>query len=381
MPNLQVSLVPVQVMKSEPLVTDKRTALKTFIRWNSKPNVLPDDQLKDIEIYDIKLVSSPQNGAVGEAYWRSGNDQWKPIHDKGAAKRKREYLSFTKPDESYTIREKRVSLDSINFTGFTPETEGGYMLLARVDLKDNKGRIRSFGTQMSTSAATAPKYGVYWKAVGVGVDYGKTGTVDLSMPVTENRLSLEDIYPVPSVAVPAAPAAMAYYTPTTWLWLYDWTTEPASDWVKGYLTQEMSALCARTTGCRAMVGLTSPTWLVDGGFAPLGSGLGAVIRNNSTSANRFTAAHEIGHLANFDHIEMAAAEGYNVRLGRDKRYSIDQDVYDFMSEDPVESGAKYLWISRNHYQLLGPWVNTLRGMAAGRTDRRQRSFRPPHSFS
>ena len=82
---------------------------------------------------------------------------------------------------------------------------------------------------------------------------------------------------------------MAYYTPTTTLWLYDWTTRARPlIRTKEYLLQEMSALCARTTGCRAMVGLTSPGWLVDGGIHRVGSArLGALIRNNSVGANQF----------------------------------------------------------------------------------------------
>ncbi len=269
--------------------------------------------------------------------------------------------------ESYTRQEKRYSLDSINYFGFTPRTASSYMLLARVDIKDNQGKIQKFVGEVNTSASGAPEFGVFWRAVAVGTDYGKTGTVDLSDVIAVNRASLRDIYPVASVAVPSAPAAMAYYSPTTGLEDYDWSIEPAQDGdrLKEYLTYEMSALCAKTTGCRIMVGLTSEGWLVDGGFSPLGFGQGAVIRNSSINANHFTAAHEIGHLANFDHIETPAAEGYNVRKQADKRYSVDQDVFDFMTQDPVEDATKILWISNDHYQRLGVWINASQRQIAG----------------
>ena len=54
-----------------------------------KPMSSRDTQARTVVLDDIKLVWSPQNGAIGEAYWRSGTDEWSPKYDKSAAKRKR----------------------------------------------------------------------------------------------------------------------------------------------------------------------------------------------------------------------------------------------------------------------------------------------------
>ena len=67
---------------------------------------------------------------------------------------------------------------------------------------------------------------VYMRAVGVGPDYGKTGTVDLSKLISYNLRGTRALYPVPDVNWPAAPSAMAYYSPTTTGLFVDWVTKP-----------------------------------------------------------------------------------------------------------------------------------------------------------
>jgi hypothetical protein len=356
-PQLQVKVVPVQVLEGMPLVQDKPTVLRTFIRWDLKPNVFWKSQAPSIEVEDVTAVwvssTSDDNGA---ANW-SDAVQWQPVRDAKTALRKREYREFTFAEESYTNREKWRSLDSVNYFGFTPHSTGSYQLTARVLVNDSRGVAHPFRGSVNVNVSSVHQFGVYMRAVAVGADYGKSGTVDLSAVIAQNLKGLLELYPVSSVNRPAAPSAMPYYTPTTSLWINDWSTEPASGWPKQYLLEEMSALCQRTTGCRAMVGLASPGWLVDGGLTlPEAAPWGALIKTDNVGPNHFVMAHEIGHLARFEHIEAPAGEGFNVATGADKRYSVDHDVFDFMAVDPVEALGKQLWISNEHYVALGLWT-------------------------
>ena len=102
----------------------------------------------------------------------------------------------------------------------------------------------------------------------------------------------------------------------------------------------------------------------------------ALIRNNSVGANLYTAAHEIGHLARFEHSEEAGGEGYNVRTKTDKRYSVDNDTKDFMTWEPVQSAQKILWINDWHYQTLGLWTGAWLQEAAGQQTADSRAFSP-----
>jgi hypothetical protein len=158
--------------------------------------------------------------------------------------------------------------------------------------------VRPFTGRVTVLAKTSGSISVPMRAVAVGDDYGKTGTVDLSATIHNNLGGLRAIYPTSHLAGPAAPAAMAYYSPTTRY--HEWSSEPGDDTPKKLLLQELSALCERTTGCDAMVGLVPPDWLVDNGLTTYwtwSAPFGALVKNDSTGiANRFLAAHEVGHL-------------------------------------------------------------------------------------
>ena len=87
-----------------------------------------------------------------------------------------------------------------------------------------------------------------------------------------------------------------------------------------------------------MVGVVRPTWLGDLGLTlPSAAPAGALVKSDSVGPNSYVLAHEVGHLAGFEHIEEPAGEGFNVRTRVARRYSIENQVFDFMAEDPVEA--------------------------------------------
>jgi hypothetical protein len=248
--------------------------------------------------------------------------------------------------------------------GFSPELTGEYQLVTSVILKDSTGVDHPFASSTNVTVVDPRTSGVFLTAVTVGADFGKTGVVDLSKVINENLDTLKAIYPVSSVTRPNAPSAMPWFIPngsglngnpiTYQLWI----GAPGGSF--GYLTLlgKMDQLCAQTTGCRAMVGLVNPAWLVDLGtsfreIAPKA----ALIATDNFEPNQFVLAHEIGHLALFEHADgVPAGDGYNVLKKADKRYTIDNTLIDFMDTDPVEAANKKLWISSEHYNALGTWT-------------------------
>ena len=356
LPDIQVTVKPVQVLEGMALIAHKPTVIRTFIRWDLQPGVFRHSQLPNVEVDDIKLVwIAMESMDSGGGAWSNGT-QWEPARTPKTALRKREYRELTFAEESYTNSEKWEVLDSVNYYGFTPPVAGGYQITVRVLVNDSRGRAHPFVGQVSMNATVVRDFHVDMRAIAVGADYGKTGVVDLSAPIDASLNRLRAIYPIAKLHGPATPSAMQYYTPTTTLWLFDWKTEPGGRFPKKYLLQEMSALCQRTTGCRAMIGLTSPAWLVDQGLTLPGVPWGAFIKNDCFGSSTFVAAHEVGHLARFEHIEEPAGEGFDVRRHIDRRYSVEHDVFDFMTIDPVESLGNQLWISNWHYVSLALWT-------------------------
>lgn len=358
LPKLQVRVVPVQVLEGKPLIANKPTVVRTFIRWDAKEDVFWRDQVPTVQLDDLAIAwVSTEGGQVGAAYWSAGGGDWQPDFDPKTAQRKREYLEFTKVEESYTKREQWLGLDSVNFFGFRPDEAGSYLLTARALVKDSQGRSHAFFGQVSPDVFAAPPFNIHVKAVAVGLDYGRTGVVDLSAPIAESLRGLKALYPISAVSLhPAASSAVPWYNPTTSLWISNWRTEPGGSFPKKYLLQELSRLCIRETECRAMVGFARPNWLRDDGLTlPENAPRGALVKNDVQGPTRYVMAHELGHLASFEHIEEPASAGYDVSRRTVMRYAIDQDVFDFMSEDPVESASKFLWINAWHYISLGLW--------------------------
>ncbi len=359
LPDIQVTVKPVQVLEGMALIVNKPTVLRAFIRWDAHEGVFWKSIAPYVQVEDVVMTWLPPGGTTWtESRWSDMN-QWRPELSPGTVRRKREYREFTSKEESYSLIEKRRLLDSFNYFGFTPADTGMYTFEFAVWVKDSRGRSHAFRGSTTAPAAAENIFPVYLRAVGVGPDYGKTGTVNLSELIRNNLRGMRALYPVPDVRWPAAPSAMAYYSPTTTGWLVDWTVKPWAPYYSEelYLLREMNALCIRTPGCWAMIGVAHKDWLNFPGNSQRESApLGALVRSDSgTLAKRYTIAHEIGHLAHIDeHYEGPSGTGFDV-VDRGIK-NAEQGYTDFMSAEPEEIGDKFLWITDLHYTLIQQWI-------------------------
>jgi len=366
LPALQVTLDPVQVLSGMALVQGKPTALRTFVRWDTPPNVFWKSNVPNVLIDDVIVSWLPPGGTVWLQYSWSVDANWVPALNAKTARHKREYRGFTFPEESYSLLEKLSLYDSFNFFGFTPREMGVYQFKVDVIVKDNLGKEHRFPASAQGSVFVEDTtFPVYMQAVAVGSAYGQTGTVDWSAAVRDNLDRLRALYPVARVNWPAAPSAMAYYSPTTTGWTVDWVNPPSWPYYPSelYLLREMNQLCIRTTGCRVMVGLTPWNSATEVGWQH-GPGtslreeapLGALIRADPWNAKRYTAAHEIAHLAHIDdHYEGPSGNGFDVSGPNIK--NAEQGEVDFMSAYPEEVDGKSLWITNQHYTTLWQWIH------------------------
>ncbi len=368
LPKVEVNLTPVQVVEGVPFILNKPTLLRTFIRWDTQPDVFELDQVAELEVDDIVLAWTALDGSQsGQAHWNGDDYGWRPARDATTTLRKREYREFNTARDSYDKFDKQAGRDSVNYFGFMPLETGSYLLSVQVLVRDNQDRIQKlplFPATTSLQVVASRQFGLYVRAIAVGSDYTKTGTIDLSAAVKESVDTLKALYPAPSVTRPPAASALAYYSPTTTLWLFNWATEPAWSLPKKYLLQEMSGLCAMTTGCDAMVGFVPQTWLVAAGLSlPESAPQGALVQHDTTEHFRFLVAHEIGHIYGFEHDTLTGGEGYEVSQRQDKRYSVSQlpprtqktlnVINNFMNIDPVESPPpERLWIGNMSYTAL-----------------------------
>jgi len=359
LPDLQVTVKPVQVLEDMALIVNKPTVLRAFIRWDAPEGVFWKSVAPDVQVEDVVISWLSPDGATSTTYRWSDGDQWRPELTPETARHKREYREFTFKEESYNLREKRLLLDSFNYFGFTPTDTGMYNFEFVVWVKDNRGKSHPFRGYASVAAAAENIFPIYMRAVGVGPDYGKTGTVDLSELIRNNLRGMRALYPVPDVNWPAAPSAMAYYSPTTTGLLVDWTVKPWAPFYSEelYLLREMHALCVRTPGCWAMLGIANRNWLNTPGTTQRESApTGALVRNDSfTLAKRYVTAHEVGHLAHIDaHYEGPSGNGFDVVGGGIK--NAEQGYTDFMTAEPEEIGDVALWITDQHYVVIQQWI-------------------------
>jgi hypothetical protein len=359
LPDLQVTVKPVQVLEGMALVAHKPTVLRAFIHWDAPEGVFWKSVAPDMMVEDVTLTwLAPGDTVWNQARWSDGV-QWRPALTADTVRHKREYREFTFKEESYDLREKRLLLDSFNYFGFTPRETGVYNFEFAVWVKDSQGRNHPFRGYASTMSAAENVFPIYMRAVGVGPDYGKTGTVDLSTLIRYNLRGMRALYPVPDVKWPNAPSAMAYYTPTTTGLLVDWTVRPWAPYYSEelYLLREMHALCVRTPGCWAMVGLVHKDWLNTPGNTQRESApTGALVRNDSDNAGkRYVTAHEVGHLAHIDaHYEGPSGSGFDV-IERSVK-NAEQGYTDFMTAMPEEIGDVALWITGQHYVVIQQWI-------------------------
>ncbi len=367
LPELKVTLVPVQTVEIPWLIANKPTVLKTYVRWDEKPDVFKYDQVYAVELYDLSLTWTAIGSAQKEQVsWRQDDNTWKPLYADSKGLRKREYLTFTEARASYSKSEKMRALDSINYFDFVPLEQGDYMLRAQATLLDSQGQRQNYADVVNLNVVGSRTLRPLIKAVAVGADYGKIGTVDLSEPISNALATIRGFFPLAHVTWPAAPTAMPYYNPTTSLWLWNWTTEPAWDFPQSYLLSELSQICTLSTDCDVAIGLVRAKWLNDAiGLEETGTPRAALVLNSGDAAYRFVAAHELGHtLVNFDHnTQLPADDGFEIRTRDDRRDSVMRitplttRLWDFMDPMPKVEGTDDFWITRLHYNQLYSALN------------------------
>lgn len=380
LPDVQVELVPVQVLENMPLIVNKATALRAFIHWEYHEDVYMLDQVELIEVYDLSLRWQALQGThQGYVQWRDNDYGWHLPYTSDNARRKREYRVFNTLLDSYDKFERMAGRDSITYFGFIPLDSGTYDLSAVVTVLDHEFEPTiTFHTATQPEGLASRRLNVLYRAVAVGSDFGATGARDLAESIQDGGDTLRALFPVPSITRPATPGAMPYYRPTTSLWIGDWEYPPMGPYYRQtkYLLQELSMMCARSQGiyeqpCDAMIGYVPADWLgAHGATLPYAAPWGALVEHDTTTYGllNFIPVHEVGHLYGFEHdehLDLRGGEGYHVSQRRDLRNSVAQMlldpptdralriIYDFMHVDPRELPPTHrLWIHPSRYQSL-----------------------------
>ncbi len=132
MPDLtdKIVVVPVQSVEGAALIKDKPTAVRVFLRWDFKPQVSPDWQLKTLDA-NIKLSWWENLNGHFDSWEVTGRGStWTP---KFGTPIKREYLIFTQENESYSKKDKIYGLESVTYYGYTPRQIGSVSFKAEVE--------------------------------------------------------------------------------------------------------------------------------------------------------------------------------------------------------------------------------------------------------
>jgi len=359
LPRLEVQLEPVQVLEGAPLVVGKPTVLRVFL---SHANFYPDVWYKDlweyVDLEDVQLMwGSPSGMDSGVSSWRTDGSDWHFEYTKETARRSRLNDKFA----------QLASQDSINYYGFVPEEVGTYSIQAVVTALDSRGEMQRFVNQVTRNAIQTRWLNIHSRALAVGTDYDKTGTVNLSNAVLGNRSGMQAIYPIPNVWLAQTANAIPYHTPTS---PAAWQVTTASDSQLLTALVELSAMCAATSGCNFMVGYVPEAWLGDIGLtSPRQAWYGMLVQNAYSEYYRFIVAHEAGHLYGFEHDTRQGGQGYDVRLRANRRISTAlleprnqktlRTINSFMNVDPAESPPpERIWIESQNYSALRAKLTT-----------------------
>jgi hypothetical protein len=381
LPDLKLKIVPVQVLEDMPLIANKDTALRVFIRWDEHANVSVLDQVRVIELQDLQLRWQALAGSDSNFVdWRDNDSQWNLPFNLANARRKREYLAFSDPVASYGKAERQAGRDSITYFGFSPVDAGTYTLTAFVTLLDHEGEPTITRLDaVQRDVIVAPVLNIHHRAGAVGTDYGASGTVNLALATRDSLDMVRALFPVPTVSQPPNRSAIPYYHPSTSLYVKSWASNPWWPYTQhAYLLQELSGQCALTTGCNFMIGYVPQDWMgadyigtTERWIAPQS----ALLVHDVVAAYdaHFAMAHELGHLYQFDTHDDAlrGGEGYMVSHRVDQRYTVSQmspkttdmmnNIKDFMNSKPetvlLASGGRYacrdcVWINPSRYRSL-----------------------------
>ncbi|MBI5586280.1 MAG: Ig-like domain-containing protein [Deltaproteobacteria bacterium] len=182
MPDLtdKITVVPVQSVEGTALIKDKPTVLRVFMRWDAKPQVSPDWQLKTLDA-NIKVSWWENSTGQFDEWGLTGQGTgWTP---KFGTPLKREYLIFTTPDESYSKLDKMWGRESVNYFGYTPRNKGALSVKAEVEpLGQNTVKSRTFvSTEASAIIQDSKKFRYAFIPLNVG-NWTGTGMVTTCPP-------------------------------------------------------------------------------------------------------------------------------------------------------------------------------------------------------
>jgi hypothetical protein len=209
MPDLtdKIVVVPVQSVEGAALIKDKPTAVRVFLRWDYKPQVSPNWQLKTLDA-NIKL-----------SWWENLNGHFDSWEDTGRGSTwtpkfetpiKREYLIFTQENESYSKKDKILGLESVTYYGYTPRQIGSVSFKAEVEPTGQTAfKPRSFlSNETSLAVRDSKKFRYAFIPINVG-NWASTGLItscpsgiagscaNIQAMADQNHTFLRSLFPLP----------------------------------------------------------------------------------------------------------------------------------------------------------------------------------------
>jgi uncharacterized repeat protein (TIGR01451 family) len=378
MPDLtdKITVVPVQSVEQAALIKDKPTAVRVFMRWNYKPQVSPDGQLKTLEA-NIKL-----------SWWENLNghfDSWE-VTGRGptwtprfGTPIKREYLIFTQETESYSKRDKIIGRDSVTYYGYTPRQVGSVSFKAEVEPSNQTAfKPRTFiSNETSLPIRDSKKFRYAFIPINVGnwagtgsstpCPPGVTGTcVNIQDMADRNHVFMRSLFPLsPGNAVRNRNLTQArLVTPPANLGPFHATQ--GTDANQSNLLYWLSRRAEASNSWDVFVGVVPRDWLGACGNTEAEQWLfGWDISRYSILMGQNVPeeilAHELGHILR-DWVDygptVQAGEGFQV--DRTKPWS--NNAYTMAGKpdfDPIKNlmyrdvcGAGFYWLDLNHYVQL-----------------------------
>ncbi len=393
MPDLtdKIVVVPVQAVEGQVLVKGKDTVLKVFLRWDKKPQVAPEWQLKTLEA-DVLLSWWENNFGRIERWSAPGvGTSWKPEFqgkdDKRATWiRKREYQTFTDPVKWYSKDEKYHGLDSVTCNGIIPREEGVVTFEAEVlPLGQNPiagVRPRTFSSSKESRSVKATRGFTYifipfwvgdWAATNLVVPCppgsgAGTKCVNIEAVVSKNISNLLALFPVDpaEVFINSGFSSKAALFDGTFAALNPNQASNADNlWLLKILNRW--ALAAGTN--QIYVGLFPQDWLRLGGNTYPESRIGFDYYRNAIQlghgARDPILAHETGHILPetnwLDFADpMPDGEGFDARNLGDYRSTVRNlsgapdllPIYPLMYQDIQGHTQFEYWVAPSEYRQL-----------------------------
>ncbi len=182
MPDLtdKIMVLPVQSVEGAALIKDKPTAVRVFMRWDHKPQVSPDWQLKTLDA-NIKISWWENLSGQFDSWEVTGRGStWTP---RFGTPIKREYLIFTQEDESYNKMDKMWGRESVTYYGYTPRQVGSVAFKAEVEPSGQKAfKPRTFlSSETSSAIRDSKKFRYAFVPINVG-NWAGTGLVTACPP-------------------------------------------------------------------------------------------------------------------------------------------------------------------------------------------------------